>query len=231
MRRLRALATLGGFSVAVALLATAPAHATTPTPTSPPELVVQALPNPAREAQVVTLSANRTDPGSTPHWSQVEGPSVSLEGADTLQATFVAPSVARATTLVFRFFMPPFATSRDVEVLVLPADALIVAIPETEGAPAGFAEVGVILDPVGLEVSELHHRLGFEAAAAVADRGDGTPDCSVAADFDTATFAFLPEGCVATHACTEVRADVDFAPTRTSAREAYRKNSARDARR
>ena len=219
---LRALGRFAGIIAALLALGTATAHATTPTPTAPPEIVAQAIPNPAREAQLVTLAANRTDFGTTPHWSQVEGPSVSLEGADTLEATFVAPSVARATTLIFSFFMPPSATSLDVEVLVLPADAVIVTILDAVGPPGGRADLGVVLNPVGLAVSHLRHRLGFEPAAAVADRGDGTPDCSTAGAGDAASFAFLPDGCVANGSCTQVLADVAFDEPRTGAGDAYR---------
>ncbi|WP_163784813.1 myxosortase-dependent M36 family metallopeptidase [Myxococcus vastator] len=52
----------------------------------------------------VTLSGSATDPEGdtlTYAWTQTAGPSVTLSGADTLTASFTAPEVPAATTLVF----------------------------------------------------------------------------------------------------------------------------------
>jgi hypothetical protein len=234
-RRRRAAALTG----AIILLAAAAARALTPTPTPPLDPVatpsptptpqtplrVVAAPNPARGGRRVTLSANMTLFGGAPRWAQIGGEvSVTLELADTLAATFVAPEVAQPTALQFRFSMPPLPDLRDLEVTILPTDTVAVAIAHVSGPPGGLVEAGVTVDPLGLSVGELHHQLGFAPEAAVADRGDGTPDCAPAAEraVQSASFVFLPPGCAATQSCDRVRADLVFAEPLAAAAEAYR---------
>ncbi len=80
--------------------------------------------------------------GSTPAdtvvigWEQVSGPPVTLDNAGTAQASFIAPAVAAATPLVFRFSarqngLGGSAASAQTTVTVNPAALDFTAVPKS----------------------------------------------------------------------------------------------------
>ncbi|HSP99981.1 MAG TPA: hypothetical protein VL049_22385 [Candidatus Dormibacteraeota bacterium] len=208
---------------AVMLLGVGPMAALTPTPTPTPPLVVGADPDPARSGQTVTLSASRAAGGAEPRWAQIDGPPVALAGADMLDASFTAPPVTARTTLQFRFSLPPYPDTVDLTVTVVPADAVDVVIDDdVQGPSGGQAEVGVTINPLGLSLASVRHRLAFAAEAPVSDRGNGTPDCDPAPGLATGSFAFLPDGCASNGSCVAVRADLAFATPLATPAIAYR---------
>ena len=75
---------------------------------------------------VVMLSGSGSDSGgeiASSQWEQTDGPTVSLSNQDQLLASFVAPGVDAATTLVFRLTVTDddgVAASDDVSVTVQP---------------------------------------------------------------------------------------------------------------
>ena len=106
--------------------------------------------------RVVTLSGTATDDRgiSRVAWTQVSGPTVTLTGADTNTATFLAPSVAASTPLVFRF------SAADSQNQISNADTTVNIDP----ASLGFTAVPKSLDdlvkvPAGYTVTVLY-RLG-----------------------------------------------------------------------
>ncbi len=64
-------------------------------------------------------------------WTQVSGPTVTLNSADTATATFVAPSVSVATTLTFRL------TATDTGNLASSATTIVTVVPPQANAPGG----------------------------------------------------------------------------------------------
>ncbi|MDG2533978.1 DUF839 domain-containing protein [Sphingomonas sp. HITSZ_GF] len=78
-------------------------------------------------------------------WTQIAGPTVTLTGADTLTATFIAPSVSTATTLSFQFAgannTGP-ATGTKVDVVISPAVLGFAAVAKNKldvvSVPAGY---------------------------------------------------------------------------------------------
>lgn len=227
----RARATIGQMTVAaaaIALIASA-ASARTPTPTDgpsptptvpqtatptgtppPPQPRITVVPNPARSGQRVTLDASGSN-GSMPHWSQTGGEvTLPLEDADSFIASFVAPPVSERASASLEFRMSTFAgTSYGfATVTLVPADAIMVQVGEARGAPGGSAQTTVTLDPLGLAVTGLHHRIGFAPEAPIADRGDGVPDCEPGPAADSGGFRFLPDGCLQTDTCNAVAAEI-----------------------
>jgi glycerophosphoryl diester phosphodiesterase len=77
-----------------------------PTPVNQPPQVTAGPAQQAASGAIVTLSGTATDPDGTVvavQWTQVSGePSVELQNADQLTATFTAPEVSQNTELVFR---------------------------------------------------------------------------------------------------------------------------------
>ena len=88
--------------------------------------------------------------------------------------------------------------------------AVRVTVGAVSRPPGGADDVNVTLDPLGLPIDRLHHQLGFAPEAPVLDRGDGTPDCDpgLGLAVQAATFEFLPTGCVATHSCDAISAEI-----------------------
>ncbi len=215
-------------AAAIALIASA-ASARTPTPTDgpsptntvaptvtatgtppPPWPSVTVFPNPARSGQRVTLDATGSA-GSAPHWSQTFGDvALPIEHADSFIATFVAPSVTQATPATVQFEMSTFGgnTFATVALTLVPADAIAVNVGSVRAVPGSSAQMEVTLDPLGLAVDSLHHEIGFAPEAAIADRGDGVPDCEPGPLADSGGFRFLPDGCLQTATCDAIAADI-----------------------
>jgi hypothetical protein len=71
------------------------------------------LPNPARAGVTVTLDGSDSSGAyvTSYDWTQLSGPVVTLENADTVRATFEAPPVLVPTTLTFELHITGFGGS------------------------------------------------------------------------------------------------------------------------
>ncbi len=124
----------------------------------------------ASSGQVVTLTGNATDNGALTHsWVQTAGPAVTLNGATSASAAFIAPSVASATPLTFQYNATDTAgqtAQGPVTVTVSPALLGFAAVPKNRN--------DVVTVPAGYSVTVVT-RLGDPIAAGVAAfRNDGT---------------------------------------------------------
>jgi secreted PhoX family phosphatase len=97
----------------------------------------------ATSGKVVTLTG--TGSAAAYAWTQTAGPTVTLTGADTLTATFIAPSVAAATTLSFTLSGAnngTLASSAKVDIVVSPAVLGFTAVAKNKldvvSVPAGY---------------------------------------------------------------------------------------------
>lgn len=123
--------------------------------------------------RVVTLNGTAADDGTvaTTAWAQTAGPNVTLTGADTATATFLAPSVSAATDLKFTL------TATDDKGKTSTAETTVTVMPAT----LGFTSVAkntsdVVTVPAGYKVTVMT-RLGDPLAAGVAAyKNDGTDD-------------------------------------------------------
>ena len=122
--------------------------------------------------RVVTLTGSASDSDgsiASTMWTQVSGPTVTLANASNTTATFLAPSVAASTPLVFRL------SATDDRGAVTAADATITVTPGTIGftaVPKSLADIVAV--PAGYTVSVLY-RLGDPIAPGVpAYANDGT---------------------------------------------------------
>jgi secreted PhoX family phosphatase len=116
--------------------------------------------------RIVTLTGS-ADNATVMQWTQVSGPAVTLTGADTTTASFIAPSVDAATDLVFAFS----ATSRN---LPLKQTTTVQVAPAQLGfSPVAKNKNDVVTVPAGYTVSVLY-RLGDplnSATSAYANNG------------------------------------------------------------
>lgn len=124
----------------------------------------------ATAGQVVTLTATAKDNGSlTSSWVQTEGPTVTLNGATTTSASFLAPSVSAPTRLTFQYNAVDTSsqTGRDtVSVTISPAVIGFNAVAKNRN--------DVVTVPTGYTVT-IAARLGDPIAAGVATyRNDGS---------------------------------------------------------
>ncbi|XXF78940.1 myxosortase-dependent M36 family metallopeptidase [Myxococcaceae bacterium GXIMD 01537] len=90
----------------------------------------------ADERSAVTVSGTATDADGdalTYHWTQVGGPTVALNGANTAELSFTAPDVLADTTLVFRLVV-----SDDLEAGA--AHDVAVTVKNVNRAPSAHAE-------------------------------------------------------------------------------------------
>ncbi|MDC7684619.1 DUF839 domain-containing protein [Asticcacaulis sp. BYS171W] len=127
--------------------------------------------------RVVTLNGSALR-NSTVTWTQVGGPAVTLTNANTLTPTFIAPSVAAATTLEFRLTAVNGSTSvsQDTIVTVSPAQLGFTAVAKNKN--------DIVTVPEGYTVSVLY-RLGDPlnaATAAFANNGTDTGYANRAGD-------------------------------------------------
>ncbi len=128
--------------------------------------------------KLVTLTGradNAGGVGSGVLWTQVSGPAVSLSGATTPTATFVAPAVAASAPLVFRFTAMNGLgqmASGDSTVTVGPAILDFAAVPKTLN--------DIVTVPAGYTVSVLY-RLGDPINATTAAYANNGTDVSLAA--------------------------------------------------
>ena len=116
----------------------------------------------ANSGQVVTLTASATDNGPiTSAWVQTGGPSVTLIGASSANASFIAPGVASATTLTFQYTATDSAsqaaqgsTTVTVSPAVMSFNALAKNKNDVVTVPAGYTvTVGTRLgDPIATGV-------------------------------------------------------------------------------
>lgn len=123
--------------------------------------------------RVVTLAGTASDADgiSGGAWTQTEGPTVTLTGADTATASFIAPSVAADTALKFKF------TATDAKGAASSAETTITVKPAALGfaaVPKGLADIVTV--PAGYTVTVLY-RTGDPIASGVsAYANDGTSD-------------------------------------------------------
>jgi len=121
--------------------------------------------------RLVTLTGTATDNGTitTQNFIQISGPTVALSNAASGAATFIAPSVAASTPLVFRYTAIDSAgqaTTAETTVTVAPAALGFTAVAKNK--------LDVVSIPAGYSVSVLY-RLGDPLSAATAAyKNDGT---------------------------------------------------------
>lgn len=124
----------------------------------------------ANSGQVVTLTANATDNGAiSSAWVQTSGPAVTLIGASTPNASFIAPSVAAATGLTFQYSATDSAgqtTQGTTTATISPAAMGFTSIAKNKN--------DVVTVPAGYTITVMT-RLGDPIASGVAAyKNDGT---------------------------------------------------------
>jgi len=121
--------------------------------------------------KTVNLTATASTNATTLAWTQVSGPAVTLAGANTATATFVAPAVASTQALVFRFTATSpegKSSSSDTTVNVGPATLDFAAVAKNRD--------DIVTVPAGYTVTVLY-RLGDPIASGVGVYGnDGRDD-------------------------------------------------------
>ncbi|MBQ1496811.1 MAG: PhoX family phosphatase [Sphingomonas sp.] len=120
--------------------------------------------------RVVTLTGTATGGnGLTTAWSQISGPTVTLNSASTNTANFIAPSVSTATPLVFQFAAADAAGKPTV------ARTTVTVSPATLGfAAVAKNKLDVVTVPAGYTV-QIGARLGDPIlGGAAAYKNDGT---------------------------------------------------------
>lgn len=148
-----------------------------------PNLISVGASGNASSGQVVTLTGNATDNGPITHsWVQVAGPAVTLTGATTASASFVAPSVATATMLTFQYNATDIAgqTSKgSANVSVAPAVLAFTAVPKNKNdvvtVPAGYTVTVVtkLGDPIATGVAAFKNDgTDTNYAQRIGDHGD-----------------------------------------------------------
>ena len=154
-----------------------------------PPVVTAGSSGASNSGRVVTLMGTASDAqgGVVVEWRQVSGPTVTLQNATTVNATFLAPSVATATPLIFSFI----ATDRDGAVST--ADTMVTISPAALGftaVPKSLADVVAV--PAGYSVSVLY-ALGDPIAAGVpayANNGTDTNFAQRGGDHSDALYYF-----------------------------------------
>lgn len=135
-----------------------------------PNLVSVGSSGAARSGQVVTLTAEATDNGAiTSAWVQTGGPAVTLVGASSANASFIAPSVAAATGLTFQYSATDSAgqtTQGTATVTISPAALGFTAVAKNKN--------DIVTVPAGYTVSVLYRKGDPLAAGVAAYKNDGT---------------------------------------------------------
>ena len=192
-----------------------PGSTATPTPGGScrqPTVVARAAaaPNPARAGQIVELQGSASSgPHNAYYWQQVSGPLVSIAHQDAARASFEAPPVASAASLVFELTVYALGTSSSyqatVEITVLPPTGVAwIAVTDTAATPFQPTAVGVRLY-TDLNVARLEHDLDLADPLAILRTPDGHPDCTIAPELSgaAAQFSLRPQGCTGA-SCTGV---------------------------
>jgi len=141
------------------------------------------------EPTVVTLSGSGADvdspDGLTYSWTQVSGPSVTLENADNATASFAAPNVSTETTLTFAVTVtdPVGAVATDtVAVTIIPIAHSPVVTVCCDADVAGAAQIsltGSVTDPDGDEGLSYQWSLSTGLDASLSGTDTLTPTLSV----------------------------------------------------
>jgi hypothetical protein len=178
-----------------------------------PPVYLDVSPNPARSGQRVTLDASRNNPSATYRWSQIGGdPTLQIDDADRPIAHFTVPPVDDVTLVTMQVSVSGLNSGpATATIMLLPSDAVTAYLAGGASAPPGSTvPVDVTLRSYGVAVTALEHEIGFGPYAPVADRGGGVPDCAPAPGLvqPSASFTFVPDGCVATDTCTGVHASL-----------------------
>jgi uncharacterized protein len=122
--------------------------------------------------KTVTLVGSVTEgQAKSTNWAQTGGPTVTLTGADTSRATFVAPAVSTATTLTFQF------GGVSTDGLIGTATTSVTVAPNSLGFTAVNKSLAdVVAVPAGYSVTVLY-RLGDPISGSVPAYGNvGTDD-------------------------------------------------------
>jgi hypothetical protein len=211
---------LGGFILAVMMLAAPPANAYTPTHTfgpsptpsptgtrPPAQAAITVTPNPSHSGQRVVLSGGSGGfGGSGFQWTQVDGDvTVEIEGADQSTASFVVPPLESPAEITVRLELRGGIPAQQV-VSLLPGATVRLEVENVIGAPGATIDFDVVMRTLGYEVTALDHEIGFDSFATVSDVG-GNPDCLAGEDLsiDSVSFTFIPAGCTPGVDCTAVR--------------------------
>jgi secreted PhoX family phosphatase len=148
-----------------------------------PNLISVGSSGASNSGRVVTLTGNATDNGPLTHsWVQVAGPTVTLTGATTANASFIAPSVATTTPLTFTYNAIDSAgqtTQGPVDVTVSPAEMGFTSIAKNRNdvvtVPAGYTVTVVtrLGDPIAAGVSAYaNNGTDTNFANRIGDHGD-----------------------------------------------------------
>lgn len=130
--------------------------------------------------RVVTLTGTTSVAGAQ-SWVQIEGPTVTLTGASSTTATFLAPSVSAATTFVFRFAVSGNGQigGQDTTVVVSPAALGFASIAKNRNdlvtVPAGYTVTVMtrLGDPIAPGVAAYaNDGTDTNFAARIGDHGD-----------------------------------------------------------
>ncbi len=138
------------------------------------------------EGEIVQLAGSATDPEGqdlTYRWTQMDGPSVELDGADTVNPTFSSPDVSEPTTLAFQLEVDDGenVSVDTVEVTVNPIEGVTLeatddALTTTEDTPA--TTINVLANDRGGQATDDtlvgHWRLDGDATDASGQGYDGT---------------------------------------------------------
>ncbi|MBX3028238.1 hypothetical protein KF840_25390 [bacterium] len=115
----------------------------------------------------------------------------------------------------------PTATRTNTPTVVIPATSTATAtqtplpvvasiiVGNATGEPGASTSFDVSLETAA-DIAGVQVDIAFDAAAAIAAKGDGKPDCAVNPEIEknATSFAFLPSGCTPGEDCTAVRAIV-----------------------
>ncbi len=148
----------------------------TPAASTPPTTVGFGASGQTSGGKVVTLGGTvMSGTVTNPRITQIPGPPVTLAGANTANATFIAPSVAATSTAVFRFTGTD-ATGRDIF-----SEASVVVDPaKLDFAAVAKNRADTVTVPPGYTVTVLY-RLGDPLNAATSAYANNGTDTSFAA--------------------------------------------------
>lgn len=191
-------------------------------PPPPPATAVAAFspsPGPVAKGTVVTLDATGSTPTSGPFvWTQNGGPTVAISNANSVQATFVAPTVATATNLTFQVSVGGAnSTTPATAAVTIPVAAAPVTDPPTVSATSAPANPVASAASVTLTATGVDPAGGTLTYAWVAPTGITlTPVAGTNGAQQTFTAPTVPAGSAAKSLDFSVTATSSVAPNLSS---------------